>query len=777
MTTSFDYGLLTAENESIGNENYRSVLYDLNLEKDKKAMSELLNSNKSIQVLDEIDSQLEELIKLRYPRNKFSKQELKNKVSDYLLKINKLDYGIWAYYPWSNKLIHILNKKEFIEVRTNRNHYKITREEEQLLSGKKIGVIGLSVGKAISLALALERVCGELVLADFDVLELSNLNRIQTGIQNFNIRKTLIVAREIAELDPYLKVTCYHDGLTEDNMDDFFTKNGKLDLCVEVCDGLSTKILAREKARSLSIPVVMDTSDRGMIDIERFDLEPERPVFHGLIEHLDINDIKKAKTNEEKIPFILPIIGVNNISSRLKASMMEVEESISTWPQLGSEVLMGGGITAGVCRRILLNQLTSSGRYYIDVDEIIKEEKVKEKLIDDKQYHAETVLTQEDLILQLDTYTKNINDDSRIFVEEPQIQRLVEAGISAPSGGNCQPWKWCYKDGVLGMFYDKSLNKSFLDYNHISAHLALGAAFQNIILKAHELQFRVKTKIHNSTSGLVATFLFYDWMTNVIDLEPIINSELSATIFKRCTNRLIDVRKSIAPAIYNQLHQVVENKSGVKLSICEDEKKLNSLEDIIGAADRLRLIHPAGYHDLFVNELRLDAKEANEKQDGVDIRTVDLTFGEITGIKLAKDPLAIGHLQDWDLGTGFEKISRKAVKSSSAIGVLSIPSYNKEDCLSGGQLMQTLWLKANSLNIGLHPLCVPIMFFARVTEGKGDGLSKEMITEVTAIRNKFLEIFPMGNEDKEVFMFRLCIAETPKIKSLRRPIEKVLNFG
>jgi len=438
---------------------------------------------------------------------------------------------------------------------------------------------------------------------------------------------------------------------------------------------------------------------------------------------------------------------------------------------------MGGGITAGVCRRILLNQLQSSGRFYVDVDEIIKDENAPKEAMEEEKYHAAKELTKEDLILQLDGYLDSNVDDNLIVLNKLQIQELVVAGSSAPSGGNCQPWKWCYKKGVLGMFYDKSLNKSFLDYNDISAHVALGGALQNVLLKAHEMQLRVKTEHHFSEDGLVTTFLFYDWKSELPGLEPVQNTELADTIFKRCTNRLIDVRKTIAPAVYNKLHQVIENNSGVKLTICDNEQQLKALEDVIGSADRLRLIHPAGYHDLFVNELRLDAEEAKDTGDGVDIRTVDLTLGEITGIKLAKDPISIGHLQEWNLGTGFEKISRKAVKSSSAIGVVSIPSYNKEDCLTGGELIQKLWLKANLLKIGLHPLCVPIMFFARLTEGKGEGLPKEMIKEVREIRNEFLKIFPMGNEDKEVFMFRLCVAKTPRVKSLRRPIEKVLSFG
>ena len=31
----------------------------------------------------------------------------------------------------------------------------------------------------------------------------------------------------------------------------------------------------------------MATSDRGLVDVERFDLEPHRPILHGLLGDLD----------------------------------------------------------------------------------------------------------------------------------------------------------------------------------------------------------------------------------------------------------------------------------------------------------------------------------------------------------------------------------------------------------------------------------------------------------------------------------------------------------
>ncbi len=69
--------------------------------------------------------------------------------------------------------------------------------------------------------------------------------------------------------------------------------------------------------------------------------------------------------------YALPIIGLEDASTRIKASMLEINQSITTWPQLSSDVALGGAISTNVIRRIFLNQLTDSGRYYVDTNAII----------------------------------------------------------------------------------------------------------------------------------------------------------------------------------------------------------------------------------------------------------------------------------------------------------------------------------------------------------------------------------------------------------------------
>jgi len=147
--------------------------------------------------------------------------------------------------------------------------------------------------------------------------------------------------------------------------------DGGLDLLIDECDSLDVKVLLREKARAKKIPVLMETSDRGMLDIERFDLEPDRPIFHGMMGNIEMGSLK-GLSNQQKVGIGLKITGIETLSPRMKASILEVGQTISSWPQLASAVFLGGASVAHVGRKLLLEDEVKSGRFYVDLDELVQ---------------------------------------------------------------------------------------------------------------------------------------------------------------------------------------------------------------------------------------------------------------------------------------------------------------------------------------------------------------------------------------------------------------------
>ena len=748
---------------------YTPQFFRTTTEKDAAAFLNLLAENPGLKVFDSINNQLKDLIKVLHPTVVFEANDLETAIDLHLNGVDRTDYGVWVYYPWIDSVVHMLDEEEFIIVRTNRNKHKITQAEQEHLSQKKIGVIGLSVGQSVSLTLAIERGCGELRIADFDVLDLTNLNRIRSGVHNVNLKKTVIVAREIAEIDPFLKVTCYHDGISEDNIDDFLTGNGKLDLLIDECDGIDIKILCRTKAKAYQIPVLMEASDRGTIDIERFDLEPERPILHGKIEHLDISKVKHLKTNEDKIPYILPIAGVETLSTRMKASMLEIQQTITSWPQLASAVTYGGGITADLSRRILLDQLHISGRYFVDMEEIICDPIDPEKEIK-TPFIAEGI--------SFDTIEASL--DQAVFQEIPgaislspqELDDIMATARRASSAGNNQPWKWFYQQGKLFLFHDTERSFSFVNQDHSVAYIAFGLALESIRLKAQCLNLNVEEQTFpdREMPALIAVLQFT--RSSETTKDPL----AQYTGIRHTGRNIPKVNPPIDQEDLLELQQETSKIEGAKLHLVTDEQAIKELADILGAADKLRLFTPTGHHELFNLELRYSKEHSLATGDGLDLESFGLTPGEAVGMRIAKDPNVLNLLKEWKGGAGLEKLSRKSGLGASAIGLITMPAYSAQNFIDGGKAAERVWLTANKNNIAMHPMTASILHFNVLKYGHALDNDPYLTAKFGELSTIFYQQFnQVTSSEVPVFLFRLFYAEEPTALTERRSLAQIFK--
>jgi len=762
------YKELLKANTDVNNQ-YLPELLRLNNVEDKARFIAILESG-SIFVHDEIESQVRELMKIRHPKQQLTEQQYVELSTKHFGGTEPVDFGVWVYYPWSKRLVHLLDKDEFIEVRTSRNQYKITLQEREILATKIVGVIGLSVGQSVAVTLAMERSFKEIRLADFDLLELTNLNRIRTGLHNLGISKVISVAREIAEIDPYLKVSVFTDGLTEENMDTFYLGNGKLDVVIDECDGVDMKVLCRVKAKELQIPVLMEASDRCTVDVERFDLEPGRSILHGFIDHLDISKLKTLKTNEEKMPYLAPIVGLNTISTRLKVSGLEIGHTITTWPQLASAVALGGGVVADVWRRIALDQYHESGRYFIDIDELIgnKEKKPTEQI----QLNPYEPLVLNDIQkVAIDAIQEKHIGDAQPKQEE--IEKIVDMASTAPSGGNAQPWKWVYHKGVLALYFDKYYGFSYMDYKDTASLIAIGAGIENLVIQSHDLGYEVKLHYYplQDNDTLVALIGFYTKGSDADGLEPHYSDDLVAAIPERHTNRRIVERSMMEPEIYNALKAASTEHSSAVIRFTEDLTHLEDLGKIISETDRFRVIYPQSHHDFTYQEMRWSEDEAIARRTGMGVNTLDLLPGDLLGLRLVKDPKVVEMLRDMDGGEVLRTVSVKNTIVASGMGLLSIPGKDKMSFINGGRASQRLWLKATAMGIAFHPMNVPFAYFMRLMDNAND-LPERIKPEVEKLHTRFKEIFSINNDsDAYIYLFRIFRAPAPS----RLPYRKFLN--
>ncbi|MEV1178439.1 ThiF family adenylyltransferase [Nonomuraea sp. NPDC049784] len=302
-----------------------------------------------ITLLDTIDRQLDELASLRPPAGERSRPAMPADLAA---------YGCWAYLPWTAQVAHLLPPAEYLRVVTDRNRNKITRAEQQLLRTKRVGVLGLSVGAEAAIVIAQEHLCGHLVLADFDRLELSNLNRLGASHADIGRPKTRIAARRIAAIDPYLQVTLLEEEINQDNVEDFLYG---LDLLVEECDSAATKYDTRTAARRLGLNVVYAADERGFLSVEPYATHPELSPFHGIVSP----DL--AHSADRFTALVEWLGGLSALSVRSQESVGLIGTDLSGYPQLAGEARYAAGQIAHVARRLLLGEQISPFHGHLDL--------------------------------------------------------------------------------------------------------------------------------------------------------------------------------------------------------------------------------------------------------------------------------------------------------------------------------------------------------------------------------------------------------------------------
>ena len=275
---------------------------------------------------------------------------------------------LWVYLPWKNTAVHMPSEEVYFKLRTARNRNLITESEQATVRAKCVGVAGLSVGSSVVSSLVATAGPKTIRLADPDTIDITNLNRINATLLDVGRNKTEVTAKRAWELDPFLDLQLHESGVTNESLPSFVS-NPKLNVFIDEMDAIALKIESRHVCKRFGVPVVMatDNGDSVIVDVERFDLEPERPIFHGRV---DITAEELSGMNRDMfVKLANRIIDPAYFTARQQKSIMEIGKTLSGVPQLSTAATIAGSAVSFVVRRILLGEDMPSGRYVLSCED------------------------------------------------------------------------------------------------------------------------------------------------------------------------------------------------------------------------------------------------------------------------------------------------------------------------------------------------------------------------------------------------------------------------
>jgi hypothetical protein len=640
----------------------------------------------------------------------------------------------WVYYPWRRTVVSALGPKAFRLVRLDRNRNLITTDELDRLSRLRVGVVGLSVGHAIAYNLAVQGLCGELRLIDFDDVELSNLNRVPATLLDLGVNKAVVCARRIAELDPYLPVAVMTAGITAQTVDDFLDD---IDILIEECDSLDAKVLVREAARARRLPVLMATSDRGLLDVERFDLDPARPIMHGLVGDLDASRLA-GLSSKDKLPYALRMTDATRVSPRMAASLVEVGKTLSTWPQLASEVALNVAAVAEAVKRIGLRQPLPSGRVRIDTAAAL--DKLTEPVVAEPQPTDEPAID---------------------VAPQGPAESITAAAARAPSGGNAQPWHIQAGADTLTIKLAPE-HTTAMDVRYRASAVAVGAATFNarVAATAHGLVGDVNFQPGDEASPLIA----------VVHLAPGDDRELAPlydAMLSRETNRHRGDRVPIAEHTVEALGTAARNE-GARLEILSQTADLERAATILAAADRIRYLTPRLHAEMFA-ELRMPGDPSPDS--GIDVRSLELDPADLVMLDILRRPEVMANLAAWNAGFALGDDTCQRVRECAALAVVSVDGHSLTDYARGGSAVESVWIAAQQHDLAVQPVSPPFLYAHDDEDLRV--LSPAFAGELQDLQYNFRKLANTAAGESQVLVLRFSRAPRPSVASRRRGLHQI----
>lgn len=636
----------------------------------------------------------------------------------------------WAFYPWRRSVVAVPGPNAFRRLRLDRNRNMITLGEQQRLAALTVGVVGLSVGHAIAHTLAAEGLCGRLRLADFDTLELSNLNRVPATVFDIGVNKAVVTARRIAELDPYLQVEALTEGLTSDTMDAFLDG---LHVVVEECDSLDIKAAVREAARARRTPVLMASSDRGLIDVERYDLEPGRPILHGLLGDIGVAELA-GLSSTDKVPHVLRIIDAGRLSDRGAASLVEVGRTLSTWPQIAGDIAVGAATVAEAVRRIGLAEPLSSGRARIDVSHSL--DNLEEPPPPPRP-------------------TRHAPADAGREAGGAPADAVAAAARRAPSGGNMQPWNIVSHNDSVTVELDPQYT-STMDVAYRGSAVAVGAAAFNARVAAAALGLLgpVEVAENDGPVPLRAAVALTSGCDDTL-------AALYAPMLDRETNRHRGTPTPLEAAVIAGLQAAAQAEGGT-LRLLAERPDIERAAGILAATDRIRYLQPR-LHAEMIAEVRWPGDDIS---DGLDVRGLELAAADLATLDVLRRADVMARLAQWDAGEALGQDVTERVLSSSALGVVTVSGHTLTDYARGGAAVESVWVAAQQYGLGVQPVS-PVFLYAH-DDRDLEELAAEHVDELRELQDRFRTLTGTPPDEAQALVLRFSHAPKPSVRSSRR---------
>lgn len=349
------------------------------------------------------------------------------------------------------------------------------------------------------------------------------------------------------------------------------------------------------------------------------------------------------------------------------------------------------------------------------------------------------------------------------------LSAIVEAAACAPSGDNCQPWRFQWDGKALRIVFVPERAESFYDVENTASWVSLGTLLENVELAAESQGLRpaVELSPESGAGNVVGRISF--------TLQQPARSPLLAAVSERCVNRRPYRPDPLPTATREELLAAGAGVPGVRAQLIEDVRRKLDLARLAALNDRV-LFENRALHAGLQRWLRWTREEALRTRDGMPIESLELARAEWPGFRLLSTwPCA--RLLGLTGGTRLLPLrARRTYARSAAVGLVSVDREEAKAFIEAGRVVERIWLTATLRQVAFQPITGVTFLLLRLWLKGGAGLSPGHRRLLDGVGRQLREMLSLGPGEHPVMLFRLGFADPPTARALRLPVSDLLTI-
>lgn len=348
-----------------------------------------------------------------------------------------------------------------------------------------------------------------------------------------------------------------------------------------------------------------------------------------------------------------------------------------------------------------------------------------------------------------------------------EIEKILDAGIQAPSGSNSQPWKFRIEGEKLLVFAEYKKDHPVLNYRNRGTLIAQGALLENITIASRNFGYEPQISLfpNSEDQNCVASVTFRK--------SDRTGDPLFEAISKRATNRKPYSKSALSEEQLKELTSISENFPGLQLRFETSPDKIQTIAQA-SSVNEIVMLEDKQLHSLFYNEITWNEQEDSQRRMGFFLKTLEMNFGQRSALRLFKSWSIIKFFNKLGAARGIASSNAKTYAAVGAIGVVVVPD-NDLDFLKAGRLMERVWLNATKMGLGFHLVTGILYLWQRIQDSDFKDLSDEHRRLTEEAYKSIANAFNIAPDQRIAVLFRIGNTTPPSARSKRIELEKLIE--